>query len=194
MKEHQMKLVREGKADQLIGEFEEKTKTSPNDNNLKRDLGFIYCQVRRYKDAIRLYEELLLIDPNDYMSLTSLGIIYHWINESEKGLEIYKRVIKMSRDRQMQPEILSLAYTNIGVIYESMTHFERSVVAYKKALSIYPANKLAIKYLAELQEYGDTDYGYLRVRVLPDGTKRTELWYYHDIDISQINVDEFLEI
>ena len=182
MNEQQFKLFQEGRIDDLVSILEKELESNPNDSEIKTDLGLAYHYGGRYNDAIRVYEKLLEIDPNDPHVLVNVGLDYHMVRNNDKAIQTFKKVIEQAKTKTVESLLLSLAHTNLGVVYEAITRFEDAVREYKTAISTDSSNHLAPKYLEQLKEMGDTDYGLLRARVLPDGTRRPELWYYHDVD------------
>jgi len=194
MNSQEMEMLQAGRFSELIGILEKKLEANPMDSEIKLDLALTYSQSGKHYEAIKLYEEMLTEDRNNVEVLISIGIVYHWVGESQKALETYQKAIRLTQERPVAPEYLSLAYSNLGVVFEALAHFEKAVIAYKKALSIFPDNQMASEYLAQLQEYGDTRYGLLRVKVLPNGKRMPDFWYYYDFDLDGINVDEVLGI
>jgi hypothetical protein len=72
--------------------------------------------------------------------------------------------------------IESLAWTNMGVIAEKSVFFEQAYDCYAQALSLFPENSLACKYLDQLRDLADPDDGPIGVRRLSDGTHQTYVW------------------
>lgn len=194
MNSEEAEMLQAGKLSELIEVLERKMKANPVDAEIKMDLAIVYSQSGKFQEAIRLYEEMLSEDKDNVEVLINAGIVYHWMGNNHKALETYQRAIRLARETPVEPEYLSLAYSNLGVIFEALLQFEKAVIAYKKALTIYPDNQMASKYIAQLQEYGDTDRGILRVKVLPDGKRVPHFWHYQDFDIDNIDVDEVLGI
>ena len=195
MNSEEMKMLQTRRFPELIGILTRKLETKPTNLQAKMDLALVYSQSGEQHKAKQLYEEILAEDRDNVEALINVGIVYHWLGDDGRALETCRKAIRLDRERPAGPEFLSLAYSNLGVVFEALAQFERAVIAYKKALSIYPGNQLASKYIANLREAGDADHGILRARVLPNGKKIPDLWYYQDFDIDKIkNIDEILGI
>ena len=178
MKEEHLKMIKEGKIDDLVQSIENEAKSKPDDKQINQDLASILYLTGRVDDSIKLYEKLLKAYPDDPQLLVNVGLAYHNTGNDEAAINNFQKVIEMAKTKPVKSLVLSLAHTNLGVVYVHKAQFELAVEEYKKAISIDGSNELATKYLQQLKEWGDSDYGLVREIEMPDGTTRMNIWHY----------------
>lgn len=180
MDNQEARLFEEGRFEELSRLLETKLRKQPEDSEAKFDLAFVWQHSGRADEAIRLYDELLKVNPDDPNVLVNLGLLYHHLRKSRDAIMSFRRVIHLAQTKRLEPAVLSLAHTNLGVVYQSMADFDQAVSAYRKAISVDPTNELARSYLHELREAGDSDRGIMRKRRDPGGREVVEVWHYSE--------------
>jgi tetratricopeptide (TPR) repeat protein len=173
MKSEQLKKLERGKAEDVIKELETELKIKP-DIQTKEDLALAYSQGQRPKDAIRLYEDILK-SSNEPRILVNLGFCYMGVDD-RKSIDLFGKVCQRAGAEPTDREILSMALTNLGAIYEKYSYYETAFDKYATAVHISPKNHLAAKYLKQLEGMADPDYGPIGLRRLPDGKETRFLW------------------
>lgn len=189
-----MGMLEEGKIEKVIQNLEAELRSNPSNTAVKEDLALAYSQGQRTRNAIQLYEEILQNTPNEPRILVNLGFCYMGVDDC-KAIELFDKVCQRSKREPTDREVLSLALTNLGAIYEKYTYYETAYDRYLIALHIHPENHLAAKYLKQLEELADHDYGPVGLRRFEDGTETPMLWdgsYFggrtRNIDISNIKL------
>jgi len=118
-----------------------------DDYDKKIDLAVGYAQSGDYYPAIKIYEELIEKNPDDTMILVNLGQALNAIGDYKRASETLIRVIEFSNTNEVDPQILSMAYTNLGAVNKALSNFDEAIRLYSTAIETDPSNQLAIKYL-----------------------------------------------
>ena len=74
-----------------IETLKEYLKSSPRDSFLKHALALEYIKIKNYKDAQRLFEEVLLYEPTYIGSYYHLGKLLERTGETEEAIRIYEK-------------------------------------------------------------------------------------------------------
>jgi Tfp pilus assembly protein PilF len=74
-----------------IEKLKEYLKDSPKDNFLKHALALEYIKIKNYKDAQRLFEEVLFHEPSYVGSYYHLGKLLERRGETEEAIRIYEK-------------------------------------------------------------------------------------------------------
>jgi tetratricopeptide (TPR) repeat protein len=188
-----MKKIQSGRTEEVIKELETELKRNP-DAQAKEDLALAYSQGKRNKDAIRLYEDILKSNSREPRILVNLGYCYMGVDD-RKSIELFDVVLKEAKKEPTDRQVVSLALTNLGAIYEKYGYYETAHDKYEIALQVSTENHLASKYLKQLEEMADPDYGPIGLRRLPNGSETRFLWdgsYFkgkkREIDLSDIKL------
>ena len=176
MKTEHMALLKEGRTAEVIPLLEAELKAAPNDRQAMEDLALAYSQASRFTAAVRLYEEILRASPDNPRILVNVGFCYFQLGQNRQAFDSYTKVIDQSEVRTVEPEVLSLAWTNLAAIYEHHTYYEAAYMRYRMASQVNPDNSLAKKYLEQLEKLADPDHGPIGIRRLPNGTEVSALW------------------
>lgn len=194
MKSELMRMLEEGRIDDVVQVLENELRSDSDNIQVKEDLALAYSQGNKTKDAIRLYEEILQKTPNEPRILVNLGFCYMGIDD-HRAIDLFDKICQQARKEPVGREELSMALTNLGVIYEKYSYYETAHDKYVIALHISPKNPLAAKYLQQLEGIADQEYGPIGLRRLENGTEVPCLWdgshfkgKTRDIDISDIKL------
>jgi tetratricopeptide (TPR) repeat protein len=193
MKSEQMKMLMDGKTGGVIKELEAELKINPDDMQTKEDLALAYSRGQRTGEAIGIYEDILK-NSNEPRILVNLGFCYMGIDD-RKSIELFDKVCQRAKAEPTDRDVLSLALTNLGAVYEKYSYYETAFDKYATAVHISPENHLAAKYLKQLEGLADPDCGLVGLRRLPDGKETYFLWdgsYFsgkeRKIDVSDIKL------
>lgn len=103
-----------------------------------KEIGNIYFDKKRYKDAIEAYEKAIALNPEFKEAFFNLGIAYYSLaedlkaaNDSEQAIFYYQKVLKIN------PNYADV-YFKIGVIYQETGNFQKAVEYYTKTLELVP--------------------------------------------------------
>jgi len=169
-----------GPALDVIAKLTEKARTNSDDAEVLKDLATAYTLIGDIPHAISLWETLLTRDPDDYAALLNVSGIYFETGDKDNAFAALTKVIRLSNSHPVEQTAISLAYTNLGIIYYSSAYFEAAVQCFKTALKIYPQNGMANRRLQSLQEVDDPEHGLLRIERRADGQEFVTTWYYKD--------------
>ncbi len=177
----------------LIPQLSARVARHPNDHQASLDLGLALSHSGRHDIALSVYRGLLDRNPDDDIVLVNTGFVQLRLGQYADAIESLTRVLHIGKRRQVDPSVLSLAHTNIGVIREEQADFDQAVHHYKVAMALYGENALAVKYLAELRENGEMDRGIFRNLIREDGSTSLNLWYYHDYATDLVNQEVLIQ-
>ena len=82
---------------------------NPSDVETRVQLGNLYFDAERYKDAAKWYEAALTIDPKNVNASTDLGIAYYYSNQPDRALAQFDRSLAI--DPRHSKTLL-----NIGIV------------------------------------------------------------------------------
>lgn len=143
------------------------------------------------KKSIMIYEELLkskvddIID--DSMIYVNLGLAYHYDSRPNEAIDCFYKVIGNSSNQSVENQVLSMAYTNLGVVFESFgeSFYDTALQNYQKAIQAFPENVLPQKYSKQLIKAKKAQQPFLDARAelqminnkLDSDPQNPELWF-----------------
>jgi len=142
----ELSLLKQGRYDELLTYVKQEIENSPDDMDLRKDLIFTYWSCGRFYEAIEIYEDFLPEIQKFTDLVVTIGNAYYRIDNYEKAIKTLNSVINNDKE-SIDPQALSLAHSNLGVVYEALSKFELAVKEYRIALNIFPDNWMAKKYL-----------------------------------------------
>lgn len=92
--------------------------------------GVALQNIKRFKDAVKVYEITLKIDPNFLNGYYNLAIILSTMGELANSVIIYKKLISLDPS-------CAQAYQNLGVVLFKLKKVTKSSEAFHKAISLY---------------------------------------------------------
>lgn len=119
----------------LYGEAADLSDTLTPPNFLPRiNQGIAYAREQKWKEAGVAYEKVLAIDAHYYDALINLGSIRYQQGRFEEATTYFTTA---STERPEQ----AVAWANLASTLDSTHHYNESVIAWNKAVSIEPANR-----------------------------------------------------
>jgi serine/threonine protein kinase/tetratricopeptide (TPR) repeat protein len=94
-------------------------------------LGTFYSEHARYEEAARQFTQAIALAPDNPHSYRKLGGVYIYMGRYLKAIEVLQRAIALYPT--------SGAYSNLGIAYFNVHHFDDAVAAYEHACT--PASK-----------------------------------------------------
>lgn len=97
----------------------------------------IYVNLGNMELAEKIVLKALESNPNDADLLNQTAVIYSHLRMTDKAILYYEKAIANINNRvisESKEELLSILYSNLGVMYSYDSDVERSVKSYKKAL------------------------------------------------------------
>ncbi|MFH1868377.1 MAG: tetratricopeptide repeat protein [Candidatus Omnitrophota bacterium] len=126
--------------------FYEKTNIrAPGNARLYNNLGIVYYDIGKIKEAISLYERAIKIKPQYPETYVNLGKAYAGIGDNKKAIELYSKAIELNPD-------YIVAYNNLAIVYGSTGKDKEALKLLEKAIKLNPHYEnayynLAIMYL-----------------------------------------------
>lgn len=103
----------------------------PDDPEVRVVLGNAFYEMRRFRDAIRWYEEADSLAPGNINVLTDLGTSYFYSGQPQKALEMFAKSLAID---PVHPQTLH----NLGVVHESIHQHDEAIQAWQKLLEAHP--------------------------------------------------------
>ena len=117
----------------------------------KKELPRTYHLSKKYNDAIKLYDELLVVDKNDYNVLFNKAIALHALGSYESAIEIYKNLYAQRTEPKVR-EYLSKAYIAQGDVFMKNGQQKKALNCYQEAASVNLNDPSAYKSLAQVYD------------------------------------------
>lgn len=95
------------------------------------NMGDVYAQQGKYKNAAKAYREALEIDPRLASAWMGLGNLYARQEKNDEAIEAYEKALKLDGE-------LASAWRGLGDVCTRQTYYEWAIEAYEKAVSIDP--------------------------------------------------------
>ena len=126
-----MKMFREKRYDECIKEVRSKLKQSPYSLHLLNYQAMAYSALKRDREALMSYQNIIKQDPSLAGPYYNIGIILKRNGKVEEAIDSYKKAISL-KDDYVQ------AYNNLGVIYKDSENYENAIEMFTKAKEINP--------------------------------------------------------
>ncbi|MBD3368169.1 MAG: tetratricopeptide repeat protein [Candidatus Eisenbacteria bacterium] len=114
-----------------IAELEEAIEASPEDIELRIELGNLYYESNMLDQAQTVYVEASRIDSSHTGVLVNLASLYSDMGRAKEALPLLERAL---RHEPRDPII----YTNLGSVYYDQQRYQEAVDMYQMAISIDP--------------------------------------------------------
>lgn len=102
-------------------------------------LGIVYRRQKRYEDAKNMYLRSIGINDKNLVPYLNLAIVYRNLGQPRDALELYIKVTELDPE---DPE----GYYGIGELLQEIEEYEKSIVAFDKAIEKYNAKKSILVY------------------------------------------------
>ena len=124
-------MFREKRYDECIKEVRSKLKQSPYSLHLLNYQAMAYSALKRDREALMSYQNIIKQDPSLAGPYYNIGIILKRNGKVEEAIDSYKKAISL-KDDYVQ------AYNNLGVIYKDSENYENAIEMFTKAKEINP--------------------------------------------------------
>lgn len=120
-------------------------------------------------ECFRYYEEAARIDPIDPLSHEAMAGLADEQGRYEDARKAYDVVIRYSKD----PQVLGLAYANLGAIYSRQGHYDQGRAFNQEAMRLAPADvENEVNGLQKVYAQNPTTQGYIKLTLLLDNAGR----------------------
>ena len=113
--------------------YREILKTHPNHANTYNNLGNVYKNLNKNKNAIDCYQKSIKFNPNDPDPYYNLGNVYKNLDKYEEAVSYYNKTI------QINPNFIG-AYNNLGNVFKNLGEHKKAIKCYTRAAQINPNN------------------------------------------------------
>ncbi len=143
-------LIKAGRADEAVQEYQNAIQREPNNSNLWRTLGLIYEQTERPDEAQRAYERALALNPNDTWTIVQLANLHRKREEHEKAWQL------LTRGLRTNPDDISL-YPNLEQLAQTLERQEEYLALVRElAQRDTPGQEPLKAYVQQLRRQGKT--------------------------------------
>ena len=108
---------------------------NPDDLEVRYYLGALYYQTEKYKEAVKILQEVLdKADPQSQIftdALANIAYAYDLLGESDKAIETYKTALELA------PDDKDLIF-NMGRLYSIQDRYEEAIASFRKVLELDP--------------------------------------------------------
>jgi LPXTG-site transpeptidase (sortase) family protein len=137
--------------DLVVEQAQEAVSVSPENATARINLGIVYRNTGRHKDAITQLERAIALDPNNPEAYFQLASVYMKTEEHKKAVLVLKQAIELKPD--FEP-----AYYRLGNLYLEANQPQEAVGTLTEALKLNPLSGDTHYYLGQAYEMlGDTD-------------------------------------
>ena len=112
--------------------LERLVKENPKDAKAWTDLGNLYFDAGRVKDAIAAYTQSLSLDPNRPDVLTDLGVMYRRNGQPKKALEMFDKAIAIDPKHEVS------RFNKGIVLLHDLGDFDGALAAWEGLLKVNP--------------------------------------------------------
>lgn len=137
----QDKLLHRQTAEKLLRRL---LRRAPHNPDYYHRLGLLYAQMRRFPEAIEIYQKGLSIDPSSNPIKNSLGFAYIYSEDYKNAEKVFQSV------RDSDPENAE-ALAGLGRVEDLTGHQKEADNAYRSALEIDPYNITALAFMGALK-------------------------------------------
>ena len=131
--------------DVCIKEVKSKLKKFPNSLHLLNYQAMAYTALKKDKEALLSYQNILKKDPSLAGPYYNIGIILKRNGRIEEAVESYKKAISLKPDYVQ-------AYNNLGVLYKDNEKYENAITMFTKATELQPDHQNSYYNLAQIKK------------------------------------------
>ena len=171
-----IKLLKEGKADEAIAEFQKAVQLDPNYTPARQNLGYAYDRQGRSEEAMVHYQKAVELDPKSPVVYNNLGVLYDKERRYDEAMAEFEKALRVNPGDATALKNLETAKKNKAFIEER----EKAIAQAQKAVENNPKDprsaynlarlyalhgqkEQAIEWLAKALKLGYRDLDYLKV-------------------------------
>jgi cytochrome c-type biogenesis protein CcmH/NrfG len=127
----------------VLEDAQERVRQHPNDAQAYLDLGILYNDLSREKEAIAAFKESLRVNPDNIDAYYFLGDIYHYQARYQEAIDSYRKAISIDPNQYY-------LHNQLGHSYVALRQYKDAVASYEKSIQIDPNNAEAASALERL--------------------------------------------
>jgi tetratricopeptide (TPR) repeat protein len=130
---------------QALEEFQGLGHSLDGEGTALHNIGEIYLQMRRYRQALAFFEQALTIyqklsnRKGEAKVLESIATAYVRLNQDQRAMELYQQVLEMRQDVGESPSVKARTIDYMGAVHYKMGDRARAVWYHLQALGILQA-------------------------------------------------------
>ena len=121
-----------------IENFEKSLELNTKNVSALVNLGNNHKDLKNFKKSEEYYKKLIEVDPNYIRAYANYGNLLRMMNEYEGAIEKYKQGIKIYEKSGKQVKHIQLFYYNLGLAYQSLGDFDKTIEQAKIVLKYDP--------------------------------------------------------
>jgi tetratricopeptide (TPR) repeat protein len=138
---HASILMRQGRVDEGLAEFNRVMALRPNAVAIHTDMGNALFFASRFPEALAALEKAIALSPGSAINLLRAGAAAQQMGDSKRALEFYERA------NAIQPR--AETYSNIGTIQYGLGDYAKAAAAYEGSLLIRPRSAVTNRNLGD---------------------------------------------
>ena len=138
-------MYRKKRYDDCIKEVKSKLKKFPNSLHLLNYQAMAYSALKRDKEALLSYQNIIKEDPSLAGPYYNIGIILKRNGRVEEAIDSYKKAISLKPDYVQ-------AYNNLGVLYKDNKKYENAIMMFTRAKELQPGHQNSYYNLALIKK------------------------------------------
>ena len=123
-------------------EFRRALELSPNLVDAHLELGHLYCQIRKFDEAIVECKRALELDPLSASTCTSAGTLFLYSRRPDEAIVLLKSALELDPNSVFAQSNLGVAYVQKGRVEEGLTEMRKSI----EHSGLHLENELAYAY------------------------------------------------
>lgn len=133
-----IEYVRRGQFNQGVEDLKQAQALNPNDFDTQNNLAAAYYNLKLYKDALVIYEEMIKLKPDFVPAYSNIGMVYEQLSNPAKAIWAYESAIRLN------PTLIE-PLNNLAGIYLDQGRIQEAKKLYEAALGIDPHNEAILK-------------------------------------------------
>ena len=138
-------MYREQRYDECIKEVKSKLKQFPNSLHLLNYQAMAYTALKKDKEALLSYQNIVKRDPKLAGPYYNMGIILKRNGRVEEAIDSYNQAISLKPDYVQ-------AYNNLGVLYKDRGKYENAITMFTKVKELRPDHQNSYYNLALIKK------------------------------------------
>lgn len=144
-------LLHQGKVNDAVAALQEAHALDPTHFDAALNLSGAYILTKKFKQSVKLLEQLCEQSPNNVMVWTNLGAAYLGNPILARDEEQLQAIAAFKQALAIDPAAPNVAY-NIGLIYRDRREFDLAISWFERAVRANPNDKDARNLIKKLRE------------------------------------------
>ncbi|MDH4161888.1 MAG: tetratricopeptide repeat protein [Nitrospirota bacterium] len=119
--------------DVALSLLKEEIHRAPNNPVLWHNLGVVFFNLRKFKDAFTSFQKVTQLKPNDSEGWANLGSAAYELGDANTAIDVLKKAVEARPDD-------ADTWNNVGTVYLNLKEYTNALQAFKEVIRIRPAD------------------------------------------------------